>query len=137
MDLKVIQRDPITQKISFSFGKNFEFIDGIEELIQIFIINLYSIPGKNIFFPNEGGGVLELLGSNVDLNDKTSLISAIKQMIEKTKNEIMERQENIENKELKLKNVTLYHIDNGFSSDEIEITIQIENEKGQMTKFIF
>lgn len=137
MDLKVVHRDPKTNRISFSIGDNLEFIDGIEELIQIFIINIFSIPGRNIFFPNEGSGILELLGSNVDINDKTSLISCIKQMIEKTKNEIIDRQEFIENKEIKLKNVSLYHVDSGFSSDEIEITIQIENEKGQITKFMF
>ncbi len=136
MDLKVVQRDHKTNKIFFSLGNKIEFVDGIDELVQLFIINLYNTPGRDLLFPDEGGGILNLLGMNIDINDKISLTSTLKQIVEKTKNEIIQKQSNIDNPQTKLKSVRICSLKNGDAPDEIEIAFQIENEKGQISKFI-
>lgn len=136
MDLKVIQIDSISKKVSFSLGDKFEYVEGIEELVQLFIISLYNTPGKSLLFPQDGGGILNLLNTNLDINDKVSLLSTLKNVVEKTKNEITQKQSIIENPELKLRNAKICSLENGDSPDEISITIQIENENGNMSRFI-
>lgn len=62
-------------KITFGFGDQPRGVQGIERLIQKFLKALLQTPGRDVWSPNLGGGLLNLIGKTFGKNN-TGITSA-------------------------------------------------------------
>lgn len=67
-------------------------IKGLERLVQNYVKLLLQTPGSDKFNPNEGGGVLRLIGRNVSKGDSKNLQAAIIGCIGRAKDQLVARQ---------------------------------------------
>lgn len=67
------------------------FVQGLERLVQTFILVFQTTPGSDIFEPNSGGGARSLIGKNTDRRGKTAAADLVL-ALDRTKNEILQFQ---------------------------------------------
>lgn len=117
--------------IELNIGQSPRKISGIQKLIQIWINKFLSSPGRNIFDLNGGGGVLSMIGNNINTTTTDSLKGLLAAAINKTNKEVFEDQlvdEDSEDDEL-LASATLLGVEI-IAEDEININIQIVSQAG-------
>jgi len=90
MDIEIIQIDPQTNEVRFEISNR--PVTGVRKLSQLFILSLLDSPGRDVLFPEDGGGIPTLVGSNIDINDSREIVAEITRRIRKTENEIKEQQ---------------------------------------------
>lgn len=78
--------------LHFEVGSSIGAIDGIERLVQAFSKLLMQSPGTDRFRPNEGGGLLRLVGRNVSKGDTKTLQASIVGCISRTRDQLVARQ---------------------------------------------
>jgi len=67
-------------------------IDGFSKLVQVAERYLLMTPGSDIFRPNDGGGILSLLRSNVDPSNISNLTSKISTAVGAVRSQIIQSQ---------------------------------------------
>lgn len=67
-------------------------VTGLLKLIQQYVAVLFTTPGSNIFRKEEGGGLLQLLGANVDPTAPSSYTSIVQTGVDKTNRDIIRSQ---------------------------------------------
>ena len=120
-DIKVVHRDEVTGEISIKIGNPPKTVTGVNKLVQIFVLTLLNVAGRDVLSPEEGGGLPLLIGQNFDPHDLTSITSDIVEAIDKTKTEVLEHQTGLLNEHPteKLRDVDIISIDRGENIDEI------------------
>ena len=100
---------------------------GLLKLIQQFIAVLFSSAGRNIFHPNRGGGLLKLLGTNIDPSKPATYTSVVRLSVDKTTKDIFQSQSprRIPDDE-RLKRVSVRSV--FFDVDRAELLIKLEFE---------
>lgn len=91
----VVAEKPSTNRSSllhFEMSGTFRSLQGVERLIQHFCKLLLQSPGSDKFFPNEGGGLLKIVGRNVSRNDSKSLQASVVGAVSRTRDQILTRQ---------------------------------------------
>ncbi len=78
--------------LHFEVGSSIKSITGLEKLVQSFCKLLLQTPGTDRFRPNEGGGLLKLVGRNVSKGDSKNLQAAVVGSITRTRDQLMARQ---------------------------------------------
>lgn len=61
--------------IRFRIGKSPGKVRGIQRLVQLFLKILFTTPGKDIFSPRFGGGVLKFLGMTFGIDQGGEIVS--------------------------------------------------------------
>lgn len=131
-DIQVIDVDPVTRRVIF--GIKPKKIKGISKLVQIVIISLLNVPGRDVLFPSKGGGLPAMLGSNVDPNDSTDLYAEVSRRVKKTESEIIADQIGLDDTpEEKLSKLQIVNVSVGVNADAIDLTLRIINQAGQAT----
>jgi hypothetical protein len=99
-DLRVIQRDPTTGKISWSMTKHPQTISGIDKLVQTFALAILNDAGRDALDPNKGGGLLSLIGQyNYDETSLSVIMDDIYRMLEKAASEVRRDQAGLLNED--------------------------------------
>ena len=132
-DLRLINIDPVTRVVTIKATP--KQISGSELLIQIVVLSLLNIPGKDVLDPNKGGGIPSLIGYNI--YDEDTLFSDIAEKVAKTQEEILDDQIGLRiSPEEKLKEIVIKEIIRGDSEDEILLRLQIINEVGRIAEVV-
>ena len=135
MDVAVMQVDPVTGRISF--GMSPVPLKGATKLVQIVVLSLLNVPGKDILDPLSGGGLPELVGTNIDATDTTEILAEVARRVKKSQSEIIASQVglNIPDEE-RLKEIQIVSITPGETIDEVLITFRVINEAGRVTDLV-
>lgn len=78
--------------LHFEVGSSLRSIKGLERLIQIFCKVLLQTPGTDRFRPNDGGGLLKLVGRNVSRGDSKNLQASVVGAVTRTRDQLLSRQ---------------------------------------------
>lgn len=65
---------------------------GLERLVQVFCRLLLQTPGTDRFHPNEGGGLLKIIGKNISRTDNKTLQASVIGAVTRTRDQILARQ---------------------------------------------
>jgi phage baseplate assembly protein W len=91
----VLADTPSTKRSSqlhFEMGKSFYSLAGIEKLVQIFCKILLQSPGSDSFNPTIGGGLLALVGMNVERDAERTLVAAALSAVSRAKDQVVSMQ---------------------------------------------
>lgn len=132
MDIKIVHVDPITRKVSIRLSS--ETVEGVDALIQIVVLSLLNASGKAVLDPEDGGGLPDLIGTNLSADDPQELFAEVQQKINKTQAEVTAQQVGLDlDSEEKLKSITILGIEPGAQEDEVFVKIRLTNEAGRIT----
>ncbi len=93
--LAVVATVPSTSRKSllhFEVGHSIKSITGLEKLVQAFCKLLLQTPGTDRFRPDEGGGLLKVVGRNVSKGDTRNLQASVVGSISRTQDQLLRRQ---------------------------------------------
>ena len=90
MDVQCIFVDPVTKKVSLKLGS--KILTGAPKLLQVVVLSLLNVPGKDVLDPGAGGGLPAMIGGNFDPSDETELFSEVARRVKKTQKDILENQ---------------------------------------------
>lgn len=90
-DLEVFTSAPLTNtaaNILLGVGSGARNVEGIERLIQSFVMVFMTTPGSDIFSPQSGGGGRALVGRTTDRSGK-SVAADLAQAVDRTRTELL------------------------------------------------
>lgn len=93
--IAVVATSPSVNRSSllhFEVGPSFKGLSGIEKLVQAFCKQLIQTPGSDRFRPDEGGGLLKLVGRNVSKGDSKNLQASVIGAIGRARDQLLARQ---------------------------------------------
>lgn len=135
MDIQVLYIDPSTRRVSLKLG--FKSVTGISKLLQIVVLSLLNVPGKDILDPELGGGLPELIGLNFDPTDTGEILSEVGRRIRKAETEIQTSQVGLNcPPDEKLQSIQVASITPGENLDEVLVRLRVINELGQRSDVV-
>jgi hypothetical protein len=135
MDLAVIKRDPTTGAVSF--GISTQPISGTAKLVQVVVLSLLNVPGKDLLDPALGGGVPDLIGMNIDLEDPSEATAELVRKVKKVQSEVLASQVGLAIlDEEKLQQLTVVSVGPTESGDGLAIVLRIINAAGRVTDVV-
>ena len=81
--------------LHFDAGTSISGLTGLEKLVQLFAKMLIQTPGSDRFHPEEGGGLLNLVGQPVGKKNASSLSATVATAVSRTKDQLMTRQSKV------------------------------------------
>lgn len=122
----------MASKITFQLGTKTRTVTGILKLVQLYTKWLLQSPGSDIFNPNRGGGVQELIGQVVSSHRIEHLLSALTRAVQTTTNQIRTAQSNSTNLPLdeRLLEATLLGINKLDERMEIRARVHLVSSAG-------
>lgn len=137
-EFQVIYTDPATRRVTIKPPMPPRIITGIDKLIQIVVLALFNDPGRNVFDPGQGSGLLALIGANMNPNDPTEVIALVTERIEKIKEEILENQNSIINEDPteRLSDIQVLSVETGTQIDEVAVKLRLISEAGNSTTIV-
>jgi hypothetical protein len=100
------------------------FIEGLERLVQTFVIIFLTTPGSDIFEPNSGGGAYTIVGKNTNQRGK-GVAADLVLAIERTRDEILQIQTNAPNLTLSEKLLSAEVLSVNFKPDEAALVAKV------------
>jgi phage baseplate assembly protein W len=88
-DVPTVNRNSL---LHFEIGASIKSIKGIEKLVQAFCKTLLQTPGSDRFRPEEGGGLLKIVGRDVSRGDSRTMQAAVVGAVSRTRDQLMTRQ---------------------------------------------
>jgi hypothetical protein len=79
-------------RVSFSFGSKTRTVSGILKLVQLFTKWMLQSPGSDIFNPERGGGLQEIVGQVMTSRKMDQVLSAISMTVQSTSSQIRSAQ---------------------------------------------
>jgi hypothetical protein len=134
LDISLIYVDPKTRILSFKVG-TFP-ITGVMKLVQIVVLSLLNISGKDVLRPEDGGGIPDLIGWGIDETNNTELLGEIVRRVHKTEVEVSNSQTGLDiSPDEKLKSIKVLEVTRP-SLDEVLVRLRLTNELGQSTDVV-
>lgn len=134
-DIKVVHTDPLTGKVRIFLSS--QLVSGFEWLIQKVILNLLNEQGKAVLDPADGGGLISLIGMNMNIDDPSELYSEIQQRLNKVTFELSRQQIGLElSPDEKIRDIEIIDLRQGTNIDEILLSIRVINEAGRITDLV-
>lgn len=93
-DFKVFASRPLQKKdasLILELSKPFQIVEGLDRLIQSWMIVFLTTPGSDVFTPSSGGGARNIVGSNTDRTQK-SAAADLAVAIQRTESELIKLQ---------------------------------------------
>jgi hypothetical protein len=87
-DVNVAQADAV---VTLSLPRPLKMVEGIDRLVQSWMLVFMTTPGSDIFTPNSGGGARSIIGRSTD-RAHANVSASLALAIERTKNEILKSQ---------------------------------------------
>lgn len=131
-DINIVSINPRTRRVSFSFQIVPKKTKGIETLLQLAAKTILTTPGKDVFSPAYGGGLLGLAGKNLSTYDRAKISADAAYIVRKSEEQIIVEQTGkpflIEDR---LRSLTLLSID--FLEDEgaLDVRVLVTSEAGE------
>lgn len=137
-DFKVISIDRFTRRVTLIPPFPPRAITGIEKLIQTVVLAILSTPGRNMFYVEQGSGLMSLIGDNFDPSDPSEMLSRISERVEKIREEIIENQNGLENENAseRLADLQVASADTGVQIGEINVKLRLISEAGDQTSIV-
>lgn len=134
-DVKVVFVDPVTRRVSLKVSSM--PVSGIDLLVQIVVLSLLTVPGQDILDPNDGAGIPEMIGMNIDATDSTEVLAEVARRVRKAQTEIINAQTGLDLlPEEKLRELFVAGLEPGQQIDEVLVTIRIINEAGRISDIV-
>jgi hypothetical protein len=135
LDIRVIKIDPSTRRITLKLG--FDTISGLTKLVQIVVLSLLNVPGRDVLDPDAGAGLPDMIGMNIAADDTTEIFAEVALRVRKSQSEIISSQIGLSvSQEEKLKEIQIVSIDRGQEIDEIFVRLRIINELGRAAEVV-
>jgi phage baseplate assembly protein W len=135
MDISLIYVDPNTNVVSLKLSS--KLLTGLPKLIQIVVLSLLTVPGRDILYPEAGGGIPEMISMNLDPSDYSEVLAELTRRIKKTEREVLENQVGSTSPLAeRLRELKIISVGPGASVDEIYARIRIINELGQQSDVV-
>lgn len=130
MDIQCIAIDPETRRVSIKLGPR--IVTGSTKLLQIVVLSLLNVPGKDVLDPGQGGGLPSLIGTNIDPSDETEIFSEVVRRVKKSQREIIQNQIglNLPAAE-RLVELQIVNIQSGDSADAVDVQIRVLDASGR------
>jgi len=111
---------------------------GMAALIQIVLFALFTDPGRNTMYPDRGGGIGSMIGSNVSEENQSELFGEVAERVDKIKGEIVETQNSMASlpADEKLRDIQVLNVESGTNIDEIVVKLRLTSEAGEEFKLI-
>jgi hypothetical protein len=121
-----------SSKVTFSIGTRPKKLDGILKLTQLYTKWLLQSPGSDIFNPQHGGGLQDLVGRLVDINRMDHILSAMTRSVETTSSQIRTAQANVVGLSLseRLLQATLVDVDRSYDRLEARARVHLVSMAG-------
>lgn len=120
-------------RVIFQIGNKTQKISGLLKLTQLFTKVLLQSPGSDVFDPEFGGGLQDLVGKITSTKRSERVLAAIAQSIQQTTSQI--RRAQLDTPQLPLEerllSATLLDVRTVQSLDEARARVQIDNVAGQ------
>ena len=135
MDISLIVVDPETNVVSFKLSP--KPIKGLGKIVQVVVLSLMNVPGKDILDTEAGGGLPEMISMNFDPGDYGDILGELTRRIKKTESELLANQvgSNSPPSEM-LREIRILNVGPGESVDEIYAKIRVVNELGQQSDVV-
>lgn len=130
-EIKIVHVDPITREVSLELSS--KEVTGMDKLVQLVVIGLLETPGRSVLDSESGGGLLDLIGTNLSLDDPQEIYSEVQLRVSKVESEIFNNQVGLDlDPEEKLKSLKLLEIREGNQEDVVFVRIRVINELGRI-----
>jgi hypothetical protein len=128
-DLSVLYIDPETRRVSFEISSR--SVTGIDKLIQIVVLALFSSPQTDILDPQDGAGLEDLISMNIDENDVSEVHSELARRVSAAQDQVINNQIGLDiPSEEKLRKIDIVSVSSE-EPGEVKLKLQIENEVGR------
>lgn len=135
MDISLLNIDQTTRQVTLALSS--KSVKGMSKLLQIVVLSLLNISGRDILDPAAGGGIPEMLGMNFDASDLGDILSELTRKVKKTESEILSNQIKLSlPADEKLRSIIIVSVSPGASIDEVSARIRILNEIGQQSDVV-
>jgi len=78
-----------SSKVNFEFTLNPKKTEGLEKLIQSFILYLFRTPGTDAWYPNSGGGIQKIVGANFSRSNASGVTAAFTTSVHRTRSQLI------------------------------------------------
>lgn len=129
MDIQIINVDPTTRVVTFKVQPR--VLTGIMKLVQIVVLSILNVAGQSVLYPNDGGNLPALLGSNVDPNDSNAVFAEVARLIKKSETETINYQVGVNDPAEELLSELQITQVGSVDIDRVAISIRIVNQAGQ------
>ena len=134
-DIQIVVVDPNTHVVTFKIRPI--LITKISKLIQIVVLSLLGIAGRDVLDPDKGGGLPSMVGQNFDPGDMNEVFAEVAQRVRKTEQEVLQAQVGLqEDPEAKLRLIQIMSLQQGQSIDELAVKLRIINEAGRTADIV-
>lgn len=134
-DIQLIDVDEVTRLVRFVLKP--KKVTGISKLIQVVVLSLLNVPGRDVLDPDKGGGLPALIGYNFGIDDTTEIFAEVAQRVKKSQGEIIAAQVGLnDDPEEKLQELQIVEIKQGANADEIFVRIRVINEAGRTSDIV-
>lgn len=128
-DLSVLYIDPETKRVSFQMSSR--SVSGIDLLVQIVVLALFSSPDTDLLDPQDGGGLEDLISMNIDENDTSEIYAEIARRVSSAQDQIIRNQIGLDiSAEEKLRRISIVSVERA-DLDEVKLKLSVENEVGR------
>lgn len=79
-------------RVAFDMGQATKEVTGLQKLVQQYALLLLMTPGTDIFHKDRGGGLLQMLGSNLDPSSPSSYTGIVVSAVNKTTKDVIQSQ---------------------------------------------
>ena len=135
MDISLLYIDPATKLVSLKLSS--KSVKGIQKLLQIVVLSLLNIPGKDILDPVSGGGIPDLIGTNFGEDDFTEIVGEVTSRVRKTESEILSGQIGLNvPPDERLTAVEIVNMQPGGSPSSILTRLRVVNSLGQQADVV-
>lgn len=135
MDIQCVFVDQTTRRVSIKLGS--KIVTGATKLLQIVVLSLLNVPGKDILDSDVGGGLPALIGANFDPTDKTELFAEVARRVKKSQTEIIQSQiGSSAPASEKLREIQIMSITAGATIDSADVTLKIVGEDGRIQSLV-
>lgn len=134
-DISLIYIDPNTRRVTLKVSPT--PISGANLLTQTVYLSLMNSPGQDVLDPDDGGGIPEMIGMNIDATDSSEVIAELTRRIKKSQIEIINAQTGLTlDPEEKLSSLFISGVRQGETPDELLVTIRVINEAGRISDIV-
>lgn len=131
-DINIIAINPRTRRVSFAFQIVPKKTRGIETLLQLAAKTILTTPGKDVFAPEYGGGLLAYAGRNLNINEIARISADMAYIVRKSEQQIILEQSGNEFPiQDRLRSLTLLSVDYIESEGALDVRVLVTSEAGE------
>ena len=138
MDYQVITINPVTRQVTLVPPVPPKIIKGSAKLLQIIVLSLLNVPGRNAQYPEMGSGLPALIGLyNLTESEHSEIFSEITLAVEKVASEIIAHQKTLINEDASslLSDLVALKLELGETTDNIKVRFRMITQSGTIEDF--